>query len=65
MNMRFVDVGLRCLVVVMHKYTLSIAGLYLVQEIVWIASYSPAITRETPSARRLRMQAASVQHNQM
>ena len=57
--------GLRCLVAVMYNYALSIAGLYVVQEIVWIASYSPAITREIPSARRLGMQATSVQHDQM
>ena len=44
MNMRFVDVGLRCLVAVMHDYTLSHGRyvlMYVVQEIVWIASYFP------------------------
>ena len=65
MNMRCIDVDLRCLVAVMHNYTLSIAGLYVVQEIVWIANYCPAITGGAPSARRLRMQATSVQHDQM
>ena len=38
---------------------------YVVQEIVWIASFSPAIARGSRSARRLGMQATSVQHDQM
>lgn len=58
-------VGLRCLVAVMYVYALSIVGLYVVHEIVWIANFSPAITRGTPSARRLGMQATSVQHDQI
>lgn len=65
MNMRFVDVRLRCLVAVMHSHTVSIAALYIVQEIVWIASCSPAIARGTLSARRLGMQATSVQRDQI